>query len=157
MSKTFRPYTPDQSELLPPSPRDWLPEGHVAYFILDTISELDLGPLLARYERELRGFPPHHPRMMVALLLYAYCVGVASSRKIERKTHEDIAFRVIAGGQHPDHTTVSEFRRKHLDLLAKLFVQVLALLPESRAGVRQTSARLPSAASSRTSGPATGE
>ena len=127
MSKTFRPYTPDQSELLPPSPREWLPEGHVAYFILDTVAELDLSPLFARYERELRGFPPHHPRMMVALLLYAYCVGVASSRKIERKTHEDIAFRVIAAGQHPDHTTVSEFRRKHLDLLAELFMQVLAL------------------------------
>ena len=127
MSKTFRPYAPEQSELLPPSPREWLPAGHVAYFILDTVAELDLRPLLERYERELRGYPPHHPRMMVGLLLYAYCVGVASSRKIEKKTYEDIAFRVIAAGQHPDHSTVSEFRRQHLDVLAGLFVQVLAL------------------------------
>jgi transposase len=127
MSKVFRPYAPEQSELLPPSPRDWLPAGHLAYFILDTVAELNLRPLLARYERELRGYPPHHPRMMVGLLLYAYCVGVASSRRIEKKTYEDIAFRVIAAGQHPDHTCVSEFRRQHLDVLAGLFVQVLAL------------------------------
>ncbi len=127
MSKTFRPYTPEQSELLPPSPREWLPEEHVAYFVLDTVAELDLSVLMAKYERELRGYPPYHPRMMVALLLYGYCVGVASSRKIERRTYEDIAFRVIAGGQHPDHTVISEFRRKHLDLLAGLFMQVLAL------------------------------
>jgi transposase len=127
MSKVFRPYAPEQSELLPPSPRDWLPAGPLAYFILDTVAELNLRPLLARYERELRGYPPHHPRMMVGLLLYAYCVGVASSRRIEKKTYEDIAFRVIAAGQHPDHTCVSEFRRQHLDVLAGLFVQVLAL------------------------------
>jgi transposase len=127
MSKTFRPYAPEQSELLPPSPLEWLPEGHVAYFILDTVAELDLSRLMARYEEELRGFPPHHPRMMVALLLYGYCVGVASSRKIERRTYEDIAFRVISAGQHPDHTTVSEFRRRHLELLGELFEQVLAL------------------------------
>jgi transposase len=127
MSKGFRPYAPEQSELLPPSPRDWLPAEHLAYFLLDTVAKLDLRPLLARYERELRGYPPHHPRMMVGLLLYAYCVGVASSRRIESKTYEDIAFRVIAAGQHPDHTCVSEFRRQHLDVLAGLFVQVLAL------------------------------
>lgn len=127
MSKTFRPYAPEQSELLPPSPREWLPSDHVAYFILDVVKELDLSALMARYEEELRGYPPYHPRMMVALLLYAYCVGVASSRRIERRTHEDIAFRVIAAGQHPDHTVISEFRRKHLDLLSSLFTQVLAL------------------------------
>ncbi len=134
MSKTFRPYTPEQSELLPPSPREWLPEEHVAYFVLDTVAELDLSVLMAKYERELRGYPPYHPRMMVALLLYGYCVGVASSRKIERRTYEDIAFRVIAGGQHPDHTVISEFRRKHLDLLAGLFMQVLALCQKAGAG-----------------------
>lgn len=127
MSKTFRPYAPEQSELLPPSPREWLPSDHVAYFILDVVKELDLSALMARYEEELRGYPPYHPRMMVALLLYAYCVGVASSRRIERRTHEDIAFRVIAAGQHPDHTVISEFRRKHLDVLSSLFTQVLAL------------------------------
>jgi transposase len=127
MSKTFRPYSPDQTDLLPQSPREWLPAGHVAYFVLDTVAELDLKQLMARYERELRGYPPYHPRLLVALLLYAYCVGVASSRKIERRTYEDVAFRVIAGGQHPDHTVISEFRRKHLDLLGGLFMQVLAL------------------------------
>lgn len=127
MSKTFRPYSPDQSELLPPSPREWLPTGHIAYFILDVVAELDLSPLMARYEAELRGYPPYHPRMLVALLLYGYCVGVASSRRIERRTYEDIAFRVIAAGQHPDHTVIAEFRRKHLDVLGGLFKDVLAL------------------------------
>jgi transposase len=127
VSKTFRPYAPGQSFLLPPSPLEWLPEGHLARFILDLVKELDLTRIYARYERELRGYPPHHPLMMVALLLYGYCVGVPSSRKIERKTHEDVAFRVIAGGDHPDHTRISEFRRIHLDALADLFVQVLKL------------------------------
>lgn len=127
MSKTFRPYAPGQSFLLPPSPLEWLPEGHLARFILDLVKELDLTRIYAHYERELRGYPPHHPLMMVALLLYGYCVGVPSSRKIERKTHEDVAFRVIAGGEHPDHTRISEFRRIHLDALADLFVQVLKL------------------------------
>jgi transposase len=127
VSKTFRPYAPGQSFLLPPSPLEWLPEGHLARFILDLVKELDLTRIYAHYERELRGYPPHHPLMMVALLLYGYCVGVPSSRKIERKTHEDVAFRVIAGGEHPDHTRISEFRRIHLDALADLFVQVLRL------------------------------
>jgi transposase len=99
----------------------------LAYFLLDTVAELNLGPLLARYEREPRGHPPHPPRMRVGLLLYASCVGVASSRGSEKKTYADLAFRVIAAGPHPDPTCVSEFRRQHLDVLAGLFVQVLAL------------------------------
>ena len=127
MSKTFRTYEPTQSFLLPPSPLDWIPEDHLARFILDTVGEFDLSAIFAYYERELRGFPPHHPRMMVALLLYAYCVGVPSSRKIEKRTYEDVAFRVIAGNTHPDHTRVSEFRRIHLKALAGLFLQVLKL------------------------------
>lgn len=127
MSKTYRPYAPWQSQLFPASPREWLPEGHLAYFIMDVVGQLDLSAIHAHYERELRGYPPHHPRMMVGLLLYAYCVGVASSRKIERRTYEDVAFRVIAAGHHPDHTTISEFRRIHLKALADLFRQVLAL------------------------------
>ncbi|HEX7679486.1 MAG TPA: transposase, partial [Thermoanaerobaculia bacterium] len=127
MNKTFRPYTPGQSFLLPPSPLDWLPEGHLARFILDLVKELDLTKIYAHYEKELRGYPPHHPQMMAALLLYGYCVGVPSSRKIERKTHEDVAFRVISGGEHPDHTRVSEFRRIHLNALAEVFMQVLKL------------------------------
>ena len=127
MAKTFRPYEPHQSFLLPPSPMDWLPEDHLARLILELVATLDLSAILATYERELRGFPPHNPRMMVGLLLYAYCVGVPSSRKIERRTYEDVAFRVLAGNTHPDHTAISEFRRRHLSALAALFVQVLKL------------------------------
>lgn len=127
MSKTFRPYAPGQAELFPASPREWLPEGHLAYFVMDVVGQLDLSSIYAHYERELRGYPPHHPQMMVSLILYAYSVGVASSRKIERRTYEDVAFRVIAAGQHPDHTTVSEFRRIHLKAIGELFQQMLAL------------------------------
>lgn len=127
MSKTYLPYQPTQSFLLPPSPLDWLPEDHLARFVLDTVGELDLSEIFSYYDREVRGYPPHHPMMMVALLLYAYCVGVPSSRKIERRTHEDIAFRVLAGNTHPDHTRISEFRRIHLRALTKLCVQVLRL------------------------------
>ncbi len=127
MSKTFRPYTPGQAFLLPPSPLDWLPEDHLARFIMDVVKKLDLAAVYGRYEGDLRGYPPYHPQMMVALLLYGYCVGVPSSRKIEKKTHEDIAFRVIAGGAQPDHSSISEFRRVHLNALAELFVQVLRL------------------------------
>ena len=129
--KTYRPYTPRQSYLLPPSPQDWLPEGHLAYFILDVVAQLDLSRIYAHYEREERGFPPHHPQMMMALLLYGYCVGVPSSRKIERKTHEDVAFRVISGDQHPDHTCISEFRRIHHEVFADVFVQVLKICQEA--------------------------
>jgi transposase len=127
VSKTFRPYAPRQAFLLPPSPLEWLPEGHLALFILDVVQQLDLSAIYAHYERELRGYPPHDPQMMVALLLYGYCVGVPSSRKIERKTHEDVAFRVIAGGGHPDHSRISDFRRVHLEALAGLFVEILRL------------------------------
>jgi len=127
VSKTYRPYQPTQSFLLPPSPLDWLPEDHLARFVLDTVGELDLSEIHTHYEREARGKPPHHPQMMVALLLYAYCVGVPSSRKIEKRTYEDIAFRVLAGNTQPDHTRISEFRRIHLQALSKLFVQVLRL------------------------------
>ena len=127
MSKTFRPYTPGQAFLLPPSPLDWLPEDHLARFIMDVVKKLDLAAVYQRYEGDLRGYPPYHPQMMVALLLYGYCVGVPSSRKIEKKTHEDIAFRVIAGGAQPDHSSIAEFRRVHLNALAELFVQVLRL------------------------------
>ena len=127
MSKTFRPYAPRQAFLLPPSPLEWLPEGHLALFILDLVQQLDLSAIYAHYERELRGYPPHDPQMMVGLLLYGYCVGVPSSRKIERKTHEDVAFRVIAGGAHPDHSRISDFRRVHLEALAGLFVEILRL------------------------------
>ena len=113
--------------MFPPSPLDWVPEGHLARFVLDLVAELDLSTIFAYYEREQRGFPPHHPQMMVALLVYAYCVGVPSSRKIEKRCYEDVAFRVITGNTQPDHTCISEFRRIHLPSLAALFVQILLL------------------------------
>jgi len=125
--KTYRPYQPRQGFLLPPSPLDWLPEDHLARFLMDTVCELDLSAITSYYERERRGFPPHDPLMMVTLLLYAYCVGVPSSRKIEQRTHEDIGFRVVTGNTHPDHSCISEFRRIHLGALSGLFVQVLRL------------------------------
>jgi transposase len=106
MSGCFKPYNPDQSLLLPPSLRDWLPHDHLAYFLSDLVNELDLGEIMRPYEvGDERGQPPYHPAMMTKLLLYAYCVGVPSSRKIEERTHNDVAFRVIAAGSHPDHDT----------------------------------------------------
>jgi len=126
--KQYRPWSPKQGLLLPPSPLDWLPEGHLAYFILELVAELDLGEIeRAIQTKDSRGTRPYSPGMMVSLLVYAYCVGVYSSRKIERATYEDVAFRVLAAGQHPFFTTINEFRKTHLDALAGLFVQVLQL------------------------------
>lgn len=113
--------------MLPPSPLEWLPQDHLAHFILDVVDELDLSTIVGKYEREERGYPPYHPKMMVALLLYAYSVGAPSSRKIEKRCHEDIGFRVIAANTAPDHSRISDFRRRHLDELSELFVQVLKL------------------------------
>jgi transposase len=127
VSKTYLSYDPTQAFLLPPSPLEWLPEGHLARFVMDTVGELDLSPIYAHYERELRGKPPYHPQMMVGLLVYGYCLGVASSRKIEKRAYEDIAFRVIAGNRQPDHVQISEFRRIHLATLSGLFLQVLQM------------------------------
>jgi transposase len=99
--------------------------------VLNIIDELDLDRIYDHYERELRGKPPHDPRLMVALLLYGYCVGVRSSRQIEKKTHEDVAFRVLAAETHPDHVSISEFRRVHRERLAELFGQVFQLCREA--------------------------
>jgi len=126
--KTFRPWNPEQTLLLPPSPVEWLPEHHLVFFLLDLASELDLSAIYAVYEaRDPRGVKAYEPRMMVVLLLYAYCVGIPSSRKIERACWEDAAFRVLTGNQQPDHSRISDFRLVHLDALAGLFVQVLRL------------------------------
>jgi transposase len=128
MTKTFRPYSLDQQLLLPPDMRSWLPEGDLALFVSDVVDELDLADIYAAYESgEGRGQPPYHPAMMVKLLLYGYCIGTVSSRKIERATYRDVAFRVLAGDQHPDHDSLAEFRKRHLGALAELFVQVLRL------------------------------
>ena len=126
--KTFRPWNPEQTLLLPPSPVEWLPEQHLVFFLLDLIADLDLSAIVAVYEqRDPRGVKAYDPRMMVVLLLYAYCVGIPSSRRIERACWEDAAFRVLTGNQQPDHSRISDFRRVHLDALTGLFVQVLRL------------------------------
>ena len=127
MSKTFRPYEPDQVFLMPASMREWLPSNHLAYFISDVVDQLDLSAMVERYTHEERGYPPYHPRMMVKVLLYAYCIGVPSSRKIARRLEEDIAFRVLAANNTPDFRTISDFRKDHLKALAGLFLQVLKL------------------------------
>jgi transposase len=113
--------------LLPPNMRDWLPEDHLVYFVLDVVGELDLSAIYAAYDGAKGGQPPFDPRMMVGLLLYAYCVGVASSRKIERAAQEQVPFRVLTADQHPDHDTIAEFRRRHIQALSGLFLQVLRL------------------------------
>jgi transposase len=126
MSKVFRPYDPDQPFLMPVSMREWLPSGHLAYFISDVVDHVDLSAIMNRYE-EGKGYPPYHPAMMVKVLLYAYCIGVPSSRKIEKRLEEDIAFRVLAANNTPDFRTISDFRKDHLKALAALFVQVLKI------------------------------
>ena len=127
MTKTYRDWSTDQAYLFPPSPHDWLPEGDLVYFLLDTVATLDLTPIFAHYERELRGQPPFHPRMMVALLLYCYATGTRSSRRIMRRCHVDVACRVIVGEDIPDFRTISDFRKIHLARLEALFVEVLKL------------------------------
>ena len=132
MSRIYLSYDPEQRLLLPPDLRDWLPEGHLALFISDVVDELDLQPIVQEYESgDGRGRPPYHPLMMVKLLVYGYCIGRVSSRKIEKATYEDVAFRVLACNQHPDHDSIAEFRKRHLQELAKLFVQVLRLCEQA--------------------------
>jgi len=131
MGKTYRPWNPNQQWLLPPSVQDWLPENDLVYFILDTVNELDISAITQKYEQEKRGFPPYQPRMMVALLLYAYCRGIFSSRKIMQACQERLTFRVITGDDIPDFRTISDFRKLHLKELQLLFVQVLQLCQEA--------------------------
>jgi transposase len=127
VDKTFRAFDPHQVLLLPPSLDDWLPEDHLARFVADLVDEvLDLGPVLADYT-EKRGYPPYDPRLMLRLLVYGYTTGVRSSRAIERRLADDVAFRFLAAGQAPDFRSISRFRRRHLDALAGLFTQSLHL------------------------------
>jgi transposase len=126
--KSFRLWNPEQTLLFPPSPVEWLPENHLVFFLLDLAVELDLEAIHSYYrQKDPRGEKAYDPRMMVVLLLYAYGVGLSSSRKIEKACWEDAAFRVLTGNQQPDHSRISDFRRQHLDALARLFVQVLRL------------------------------
>ena len=134
MSRIYLSYDPEQRLLLPPDMRDWLPEGHLALFISDVVEVLDLSAILRHYESgDGRGRPPYHPLMMVKLLVYGYCIGKVSSRKLEQATYEDVGFRVLACNQHPDHDSIANFRQLHLPELAGLFVQVLQMC--ERAGL----------------------
>lgn len=128
MTKCFLKDDIDQSLLMPPSLHDWLPENHLARFVADLVKSLDLSGFYGSYEeKDGRGQAAYHPVMMVRLLLYGYCIGVVSSRQIEKRTYEDVAFRYLSAGEHPDHSTIDEFRKRHLAALAGLFVQALQL------------------------------
>jgi transposase len=128
MNKRFRTCSLDQPYLLPPSLQDWLPEDHLARFIAEVAETLDLSAIYAAYQRkDGRGLSAYHPLLLTRLLLYGYCIGVRSSRRIEKATYDDLAFRYLAADQHPDHDTIAHFRRQHLEALAGLFVQALEL------------------------------
>ena len=132
MGQNFIPDTVDQTLLFPPSLHDWLPEGHLARFLLDVVSALDLSAIYTSYqEKDGRGQAAYAPEMMVRLLLYGYARGVYSSRKLQTRTYEDVAFRYLSGDQHPDHATIAEFRKRHLEALSGLFTQALLLCSEA--------------------------
>jgi transposase len=132
MGQNFIADTIDQTLLFAPSLHDWLPEGHLARFLADVVSALDLSTIYASYaEKDGRGQAAYAPEMMVRLLLYGYANGVYSSRKIQARTFEDVAFRYLSGDQHPDHATIAEFRKRHLDALSGLFSQALLLCSEA--------------------------
>jgi transposase len=133
MGKSYRPYYPDAELLLPPSLREWMPEDHLAYFVSDVVDQLDLSAMDRVYGDEKRGQPPYDPRMMTKLLVYAYCVGVFSSGRIERRLVEDIAFRVLAADNQPNFRTISDFRKIHLQTLEGMFEQVLKIALEAGA------------------------
>ena len=132
MGQNFIPDTVNQTLLFPPSLHDWLPEGHLARFLLDVVSALDLSAIYKFYQdKDGRGQAAYAPEMMVRLLLYGYAKGVYSSRKIETRTFEDLAFRYLSGDQHPDQATIAEFRKRHLEALSGLFTQALLLCSEA--------------------------
>lgn len=134
MGKTFRSYDMNQQLLLPPDVRQWLRADHLALYISDVVEALDLSGIVKVYEEsDGRGRPPYHPALMVKLLIYGYCSGKMSSRKIEQATYDDVAFRVLSCNQQPDHDSIASFRKRHLQELGRLFVQVLQLC--ERAGL----------------------
>ena len=134
MGKTFRSYDMNQRLLLPPDLREWLRPDHLALYVSDVVDSLDLSGILKVYEEgDGRGRPPYHPAMMVKLLIYGYCTGKMSSRKLEQATHDDVPFRVLSCNQQPDHDSIAGFRKRHLPELGQLFVQVLQLC--ERAGL----------------------
>jgi transposase len=131
MGQRFVACDREQSFLMPPDVREWLPERHLAWFVIDAVEEMDLGPFYAAYRVDGRSRPPYDPAMMVALLLYAYARGVRSSRVIERACEEDVAFRVLAAQQRPDHATLARFLERHEAAIAGLFGEVLTLCARS--------------------------
>jgi transposase len=133
MPKGYRPYLPEQDLLLPPSLREWLPEDHLVYFVSDVVDQLDLSAIHAQYGEEKRGPPPYDPRLMTKLLVYGYCTGVFSSRRIQKRIQEDIPFKVLAAGNEPDFRTISDFRKIHIGTLQGLFEQMLEMALESGA------------------------
>src|SRR5215203_2157984 len=133
MAQNFIACDREQELLLPPSLREWLPEEHLAWFVLDAVAEMDLAAFVASYRDDGWGRAAHDPAMMVALFVYAYAIGVRSSRAIERRCHDDVAFRVITANQAPDHATIARFRVRHEHAIAELFAQVLGLC--ARAGL----------------------
>ena len=133
MPKGYRTYLPEQDLLLPPSLRQWVAEDHLVYFGSDVVDQRDLSAMHAVYEKEKRGQPPYDPRLMTKLLVYGYCTGVFSSRRIQKRLQEDIPFKVLAAGNEPDFRTISDFRKIHIEVLQNLFEQVLALALESGA------------------------
>jgi transposase len=117
----------DQPFLLPPDLRDWLPDGHLAWFVLDVVDQLDLAPFYRAHRDDGHGHPAYDPTMLLGVLLYAYCLGVRSSRQVERRCQEDVAFRVLAANQTPDHVTIARFRVRHEQALAGFLVESLRL------------------------------
>jgi transposase len=131
MAQNFVACDRDQELLLPPSLREWLPEGHLAWFVIDAVATMDLSGFYAAYRVDGHGRPAHDPAMMVALLLYGYAIGERSSRRLERRCVEDVAIRVICANQTPDHTTIAPFRQRHEAALAGLFGEVLELCADA--------------------------
>ena len=132
MGTRFRSSQPAQSRLLPPSPADWLPSGHLAYFVSDTVDSLDLRAFYEPYEGDGRRNSPYDPAMLLKVLIYAYASGVFSSRKIARRLEEDIAFRVLGAGNFPDHRTINQFRQQHLAEFERIFLDVVLLAKEMK-------------------------
>ena len=131
MTRKYLSYNPNQNYLLPPNPREWLPEGHLALFISDIVDGLDLSVIHAYYNNTEAGAPPFHPAMMVKILLYAYCKGIPASRKMASAVEEDVAFRVLAAGNTPDFRTICKFRRLHIEPLKGIFKQVIRLCQDA--------------------------
>jgi transposase len=131
MAQNFIACDREQELLLPPSLREWLPEGHLAWFVIDAVGQLDLAAFYADYRADGCGRAAHDPAMMVGLLLYCYAIGERSARRVERRCVEDVATRVICANQAPDHTTIARFRQRHEAALGELFGEVLALCAEA--------------------------